>query len=254
MNRRSASSVLTGNWSLEIKDCISMLPGVRVGVCSSEPGVGGDVADGIEYESMISIRLCVIVAMIGCRLELALMVLKVNFLSSWRDGKVGESGVVADMPDTRRECAGFRTHRALSDRPWSSIVLNSKPPFGMDAISHRLVPSSIQISVTPLSLRAGQMTPTTSLEPQRSSSDLVSSPLFPYGSALTTKRSCAPSFSLVLNVRESRRVERAGRRGNGTISYAGFGRSEGTIWCSCRSIFGRMCSLGRHSTGRGGRA
>lgn len=43
--------------------------------------MGGDVADGIAYDSMTSIRVRVMVAMMGWRLELALMVLKVNLLS-----------------------------------------------------------------------------------------------------------------------------------------------------------------------------
>jgi hypothetical protein len=68
-----------GSWSLGMKDSMSMLAGVRVGECSSEPGVGGDVAEGIAYESIISIRLRVMVAMMGWRLEFALMVLKVYF-------------------------------------------------------------------------------------------------------------------------------------------------------------------------------
>lgn len=42
------------------------------------------------------------VAMIGWRLELALMVLKVNFLSSCPDGNVGVSGEAAVILDTRR--------------------------------------------------------------------------------------------------------------------------------------------------------
>ena len=106
-----------GIWSFEMKESMSMLPGVRTGDCMHEPGVGGDVADGIAYESMTSIRLRVMVAMMGWRLELALMVLNVYFLSSCPGEKAGESGAIADMPDTRREWAGFRTQRALSVRP-----------------------------------------------------------------------------------------------------------------------------------------
>ena len=45
-------------------------------------GVDGDAADGIAYVSMTSMRLRVIVAMMGWRLELTLKVLKVNFFSS----------------------------------------------------------------------------------------------------------------------------------------------------------------------------
>jgi hypothetical protein len=233
---------------------MSMLAGVRVGECSSEPGVGGDVAEGKAYESMISIRLRVMVAIMGWRLEMALMVLKVYFWSSCGGPRVGESGVAALMADTRRACAGFRTHRALSVRPWSSVVLNSKPPLAIDVTAQRLDPSSMQISVTPLSFFAGQMTPTTSLEPQRSSSDFASSSLFPYASALTTNRSWAPSLSLVLNVRARRRVDLAGRRGKGTTSYAGLGRCEGTISCNWRRTLGRICSFGRVSIGFAGRA
>lgn len=102
------------------------------------------------------------------------MVLKVYFFSSCPGGKVGDSCDEADMPDTRREWAGFNTHRALRVRPCSSVALNSKPPLGISVTSQRLMPSSMQISVVSLSLLAGQMTPTTSLEPQLSSSDFVS--------------------------------------------------------------------------------
>lgn len=73
---------------------------------------------------MTSIRVLVMVAMIGWRLELALMVLKVNFLSSCPGGNEGDSSP-DDMPDTRRRCAGFRTHRALRVNPCWSVVLNS---------------------------------------------------------------------------------------------------------------------------------
>jgi hypothetical protein len=186
-----------------------MSVGVRAGVCvwRSEPGVDGDVADGIVYESMTSIRFRVKVAMMGCRLEVALMVLKVYFLSSCPGGTMDEVCEETDMPETLREWEGFSTHRALSVRPWSVVVLNSKPPFGRSVTSHRLAPSSMQISVAPLSLLAGHMTPTTSLEPQCSSS-VGSSSTFPYASALTTSRSLGPSFSLVLKVRASRRVDR----------------------------------------------
>jgi hypothetical protein len=48
-----------------MNESMSMLPGVRAGDCISEPGVGGDVAEGIEYESMISMRPRVMVAIIG---------------------------------------------------------------------------------------------------------------------------------------------------------------------------------------------
>jgi hypothetical protein len=82
-----------------------MLPGVRAGMCVfwSEPGVGGDVAEGMVYESMTSMRFRVMVAMMGCRRELALMVLKVYFLSSGAAESAGASCEDADMPDTRRE-------------------------------------------------------------------------------------------------------------------------------------------------------
>jgi hypothetical protein len=119
MNRRKASSVQTGTCSLGKKESMSILAGVRAGVCTGtiEPGVGGDVADGMVYESMTSMRLRVMVAMIGCRLEWALIVLKVYFFSSCPGGKVGESCEDADMPDTRRAWAGFSTQRALSAKP-----------------------------------------------------------------------------------------------------------------------------------------
>jgi hypothetical protein len=51
---------------------------------------------------MTSMRLRVIVAMIGWRLELTLKVLNVNFLSS-ASGNDGERGVFAVMLDVRRE-------------------------------------------------------------------------------------------------------------------------------------------------------
>jgi hypothetical protein len=177
MKHRRASSVWFGICSCGKNESASISVGVKAGVCvcMSEPGVGGDVADGILYESMTSMRFRVIVAMIGCRLELAFMVLNVYFRSSCPGGTMGEACEEADMLDALREWAGFGTHRALSVRPWSFVVLNSKPPFGISVTSHRLAPSSMQISVTPLSLLAGQMTPTTSREPQCSSSDVGSS-------------------------------------------------------------------------------
>lgn len=73
---------------------------------------------------MTSMRLRVIVAMIGWRLELTLKVLNVNFLSS-ASGNDGERGVFAVMLDVRREWAGFNTQRAFSVRPCSSVLLNS---------------------------------------------------------------------------------------------------------------------------------
>jgi hypothetical protein len=120
MNRRKASSVWIGICSLgkkESKSIVAGVSGVGVCTCQSEPGVGGDVADGIVYESMTSMRLRVMVAMIGCRLELALMVLNVYFFSSWPGGNVGDNCEDADMPDTRREWAGFSTHLAFRVKP-----------------------------------------------------------------------------------------------------------------------------------------
>lgn len=64
----------------------------------------------------------VMVAMTGCRLELALMVLKLNFLSS-RMGDAWEA--LDDMAETRRACATFGTQRDLSERPCSSVQPNS---------------------------------------------------------------------------------------------------------------------------------
>lgn len=120
-------------------------------------------------------RLLVMVAMMGCRLELGLIVLKLYFLSSCPVGKVGEVWEELDMPDVRREWTGFGTQRAFTFRPCSSAVLNSRPPFCIFVTSQRLTPSSMQISVTSLSLFAGQMTPMTSLAPQFSSSDFLCS-------------------------------------------------------------------------------
>jgi hypothetical protein len=217
MNLRRASSVSIGICSCRKKGSASMSVGVRAGVCVCR-GVGGDVADGIAYESMTSMRLRVIVAMMGCRLELALMVLKVYFLSSCAGGATGGACEVADMLENLRERAGFSTQRALSARPWSVVVLNSKPPFGISVTSHRLAPSSMHISVTPLSLLAGEITPTTSLSPQCSSSDVGSSSTPPYASALTTSRSLNPSLSRVLKVRASRRVDRWGSSEKGMTS------------------------------------
>jgi hypothetical protein len=119
MNRLKASSVCMGICPLVRKDPASILIGARVDVCicEREPGVEGDVAEGIVYESMTSIRLRVIVAMMGCRLDVALIVLKVYFRSSCPGGNVGESCEEVDMPETRRECAGFSTQRALRVRP-----------------------------------------------------------------------------------------------------------------------------------------
>jgi hypothetical protein len=71
---------------------------------------------------MISILAWVMVAMMGCRLQLELMVLKVNFLSS---NSVGESGVLVDMLDVLRAWTGFKTHLAFSVRPCLSVLLNS---------------------------------------------------------------------------------------------------------------------------------
>jgi hypothetical protein len=98
---------------------MSILAGVSAGVCvvMMEPGDDGEVAEGIVYESITSMRLRVIVAMIGWRLEFALIVLNVYFFSSCPGGNVGESCEDVDMPETRRAWAGFRTHRALSVKP-----------------------------------------------------------------------------------------------------------------------------------------
>jgi hypothetical protein len=73
---------------------------------------------------MICILVWVMVAIMGCRLQLELMVLKVNFLSS---SPVGESGVLVDMLmlDVLRAWAVFNTHLAFSVRPCSSVLLNS---------------------------------------------------------------------------------------------------------------------------------
>jgi hypothetical protein len=210
MSRRKASSVSIGICSCRKNESASMSVGVRAGVCvwRMEPGVDGDVAEGMLYESMTSIRFRVMVAMMGCRLEFALMVLNVYFLSSCAGSPRVEVCEDADMAETLREWAGFRTQRALSVRPWSFVVLNSTPPFARCVTSHRLAPSSMQISVTPLSHLAGQMTPTTSREPQCSSSDVGSASMLPYASALTTSRSVGPRRSRVLKVRASRRVDR----------------------------------------------
>jgi hypothetical protein len=50
---------------------------------------------------MTSMRLCVMVAIIGCRLESELMVLKVNFLSSGPGASAGVD-VDVDMVEVRR--------------------------------------------------------------------------------------------------------------------------------------------------------
>ena len=62
-------------------------------------------------------RVRVIVAMIGWRLELALMVLKVNFLPSCPDGT--ERGCIdpVDVPDIRRAWPDFNTQRAFRVSP-----------------------------------------------------------------------------------------------------------------------------------------
>jgi len=83
--------------------------------------VGGDVADGMAYESKTSILVRVMLAMTGWRRELALMVLKLNFLSS----TIGDDvEALAEMPDVRRDTA-FGTQRDLSDKPCSSVQPNS---------------------------------------------------------------------------------------------------------------------------------
>lgn len=127
---------------------------------------------------MTSMRLRVMVAMMGCRLESVLMVLKVNFLSSVPCASVGESGAAMDMLELRRVCAGLSTHRAFNVKPCSSVVLNSYPPFGMSATDQRLIPSFMQMSVasvTPFSHLRVLRTPMTSRAPHRSSSDACSS-------------------------------------------------------------------------------
>lgn len=115
------------SFTLSMKASRSALDGVAMGDWANAAtlGVGGEVAVGMAYESMTSIRERVIVAMMGWRLESALMVLKVNLLSSGPGGNVGDSGVPVDMLGTRRKCAGFNTQRAFKAKPWLSVVLNS---------------------------------------------------------------------------------------------------------------------------------
>ena len=105
-------------------------------------GVGGEVAEGMVYVSITSMRLRVIVAMMGCRLESELMVLKVNFLSS---GLGASEGADVDV-EVRRAWAGFRTQRALTATACSSVELNSYPPLGMSVTDQRLKPSLMQMS------------------------------------------------------------------------------------------------------------
>lgn len=85
MRLRRASLVSMGSFSARAsaKESESMLRGV-IGdwVYEDAFGVGGEVAEGMVYVSITSMRLRVIVAMMGCRLESELIVLKVNFLSS----------------------------------------------------------------------------------------------------------------------------------------------------------------------------
>lgn len=94
---------------------MSILDGVVAGVGRVEdgtPGVGGEVAEGIMYESLISMRSRVMLAMMGWRLEFWLMVLKVNFRSS-----AVEVWVALDVEGWRRRCGGFATQRDLRVRP-----------------------------------------------------------------------------------------------------------------------------------------
>ena len=54
MKRRSESSVCTGSWSESMKEVISVMLVMLAGVGKGDaypPGVGGEVADGIVYES-----------------------------------------------------------------------------------------------------------------------------------------------------------------------------------------------------------
>lgn len=81
-----------------------MLAGVATGVVKPEAGklgVGGEVAEGIVYDSKTSISVRVKDAIIGWRLEVALIVLNLNFLSSGRDGDYSGCEEL-DIVDTRR--------------------------------------------------------------------------------------------------------------------------------------------------------
>jgi hypothetical protein len=170
---------------------------------------------------MTSMRLRVIVAMMGCRLESELIVLNVNFLSSGPGAAIDESGAAVDMDEVRRACAGLSTQRAFSATACSSVELNSYPPLGMSVTDQRLKPSLMQMSVasaTPLSHFRVLRTPTTSREAQSSWRDFSCSSCEVYAPALTTRRSWGPSFSLVLKNRERWRVERWGRREKGMTS------------------------------------
>jgi len=74
----------------------------------------GEVGEGMVYESRTSMLPRVMVAMMGCRLEMGLMVLKVNFFSS-----AGELSMLEllDMPDVRLEWGILGTQRHLIGRP-----------------------------------------------------------------------------------------------------------------------------------------
>jgi hypothetical protein len=131
MNVRSESSVLTERRSrlLSRNELTSgMLAGVGRGVDKADggnPGVGGDVAEGIVYESRTSILARDRLPMTGWRLELGLIVLKLNFLSSGVGSGDPRGCEALDMVDTRRIWGPLGTQRRLSVRPWSSVQQNS---------------------------------------------------------------------------------------------------------------------------------
>ena len=59
--------------------------------------------------------------MTGCLREVALMVLKLNFLSSAPTADEVLPNEEVDMADVRREWAGFGIQRDFSRRPWWSV-------------------------------------------------------------------------------------------------------------------------------------
>lgn len=121
MRLRRASLVSMGSFSASAsaKESESMLGGVEGDwVYEDTFGVGGEVAEGMVYVSITSMRLRVIVAMMGCRLESELIVLKVNFLSSG-------AGAVNVEAEVRRVWAGLSTQRALSATACSPVEVNS---------------------------------------------------------------------------------------------------------------------------------